>query len=311
MVGSDDGSTAAQHLTIPFPFFDKLYPKLWINVNGAISFFTTIADFTPTCAPVAQAYSMISPFWADIDTRRPIYGDSVYFGESLAAEDLKQAEAEVLMAFPNLYGIKLKSVFIVTWFNVTFYDAVNHPGEKRNTFQTAIATDGIHSFTIFYYNKITWTTGDQSNGTHGLGGKPAQAGFDAGDGKNRLMLDGSCTNEILTIQSRSNVNSPGKWIFRVDSVDIETAGCTTNFVPGDFLKISPSFVTILGQVAIEVSGPCFKVVNTTVINCRIYDPAQPPFITVKGKIVGSQDSVKVICGIPYLFSVGRMKLELI
>uniref|UniRef100_A0A914PBJ6 Uncharacterized protein n=1 Tax=Panagrolaimus davidi TaxID=227884 RepID=A0A914PBJ6_9BILA len=248
---------------------------------------------------------------ADIDARNPIHGDAIYFRESFDVKDLSQAESEVTNAFPNLYGIKLKSVFIVTWFNVTFYDVTKHPWERRNTFQSAIATNGIYSFAIFYYNEITWTTGDKSNGTNGVGGTPAQAGFDAGDGKNRLMLGGSCENEILTIGKRSNVNSPGKWIFRVDSANIETAGCTAGFLPSDILKISPSYVTALGQVAVEVSGPCLTPSSTTSITCRIYDPSQPPFISVKGKIVGSQDSIKVICGIPYLFSIGRMKVELV
>uniref|UniRef100_A0AC35FP70 NIDO domain-containing protein n=1 Tax=Panagrolaimus sp. PS1159 TaxID=55785 RepID=A0AC35FP70_9BILA len=311
MPPADDESTAPQNLSIPFPFFDKLYPQLWVNVNGAISFNSKISTFTPTCKPVSQNYSMISPFWADIDTRKPIHGDAIYFRESFDEKVLSQAESEVINAFPNLYGIKLKSVFIVTWFNVTFFNAETHPWEKRNTFQSAIATNGIYSFAIFYYNEITWTTGDQSNGTNGVGGTPAQAGFDAGDGKNRLMLGGSCKNEILTIEKRSNVNSPGKWIFRVDSANIETAGCTAEFAPSDILKISPSYVTSLGQVAVEVSGPCLKPSSTTSITCRIYDPSQPPFISVKGKIVGSQDSIKVICGIPYLFSIGRMKIEIV
>uniref|UniRef100_A0A914PEL2 NIDO domain-containing protein n=1 Tax=Panagrolaimus davidi TaxID=227884 RepID=A0A914PEL2_9BILA len=211
---------------------------------------------------------MISPFWADVDTRDSGMNDGVYFRESFKDSDLQKAQTEVINAFPNLNGIQLKWVYIVTWFN---------PTSNRNSFQAAITTDGILSFAIFYYNNITWTTGDASNGINGLGGTPAQAGFDAGDITHRLMIDGSCTSDMLTIQQRSNVNSPGKWVFQVDSSNIQTAGCTTNFTTSDILRISPTFVTTFGQIDVEVSGPCIVAENTTV-TCRIYDPNQAPYV---------------------------------
>ena len=34
----------------------------------------------------------------------------------------------------------------------------------------------------FRYNQLNWTTGNASGGINGLGGTPAQAGYDAGDG---------------------------------------------------------------------------------------------------------------------------------
>uniref|UniRef100_A0A914XYT1 Uncharacterized protein n=1 Tax=Panagrolaimus superbus TaxID=310955 RepID=A0A914XYT1_9BILA len=309
MPRDDDRSSVGQNLTIAFPFFDALFSQLWVNINGAMSFLSPISKYTPACAPVQRAFSMISPFWADVDTRDPGYNDGIYFRESLDDTDLQQAQTEIINAFPNLNGIQLKWVFIVTWYNVTFYDTQNHPGQKRNTFQAAITTDGIHSFAIFYYNNITWTTGDASHGVNGFGGTPAQAGFDAGDITHRLMIDGSCTSEMLTIQDRSNVNFPGKWIFRVDSSDIQTAGCTTNFTSTDILRISPTFVTTFGQVNVEVSGPCIIAENSTV-TCRIYDPTQMPYVESEGKIIGTFNSAKVVCPIPFLFTTGRLQLEI-
>ena len=49
---------------------------------------------------------------------------------------------------------------------------------QRNTFQAVLVTNGINSFVIFNYNKLTWTTGTASSGnSSGLGGKPAQVCF--------------------------------------------------------------------------------------------------------------------------------------
>lgn len=92
----------------------------------------------------------------------------------------------------------------------------------RNTFQAAITTDGRHSFAIFYYNKIQWTTGFASNGhsEKGTGGTPAQIGFDAGDSHNRTMLEVSCKDTVINISSMSNVAKPGVFVFRIDSAEI-------------------------------------------------------------------------------------------
>jgi hypothetical protein len=63
--------------------------------------------------------------------------------------------------------------YIVTWYNVTYYEDENDQftPRKRNNFQCALATDELFSYAIFYYNNLTWTTGDASGGTDGLGGK--------------------------------------------------------------------------------------------------------------------------------------------
>jgi len=114
------------------------------------------------------------------------------------------------------------------FFQVTFYgvqgcgyaDESQYP---RNTYQSILATDGVHSFALFYFNEMTWTTGEASNGNcAGLGGVPARSGFDAGDGSTLYLVSGSCSDDIITINQRSNINEAGKWMFRIDSADIET-----------------------------------------------------------------------------------------
>ena len=83
------------------------------------------------------------------------------------------------------------------------------------------------SFVIFLYadGEIQWTTGDASNGTDGLGGIPAQVGFDAGDGIRHATIPGSRTDSIINITQTSNVGTPGVWIFRIDGQEVVVAGC--------------------------------------------------------------------------------------
>ena len=85
-----------------------------------------------------------------------------------------------------------------------------------------MATDGTHSFVIFLYANglIQWTTGDASGGSGGLGGTPAQVGFNAGDGVRFAIVPGSRTASIINIASTSNVGINGVWIYRVDAAEI-------------------------------------------------------------------------------------------
>uniref|UniRef100_A0A914QBN4 Uncharacterized protein n=1 Tax=Panagrolaimus davidi TaxID=227884 RepID=A0A914QBN4_9BILA len=223
LAAGDDTYSAEQPLTVPFNFFNFSHTSLWVNVNGAISFLSPITTYTPTCQPVSRDFRMVSPFWADVDTKyeTPSPASAVSFRESTNPSDLQQAEREVMYAF-NLTSIDLTWTYIVTWYNVTFYN--DDPSRNiRNSFQAILTTNGDNSFVIFLYNKIQWTTGSASNGdANGLGGTPAQVGFDAGDGENRYMLNVSCTNDVLNVNNLSNIGVPGEFVFQVDSDVIHT-----------------------------------------------------------------------------------------
>ena len=82
----------------------------------------------------------------------------------------------------------------------------------------------MQSFAIFLYadGEIQWTTGEASGGTDGLGGTPAQVGFNAGDGVNYAAVPASRTADIINIASTSNVGVPGVWIFQINEEVIET-----------------------------------------------------------------------------------------
>ena len=88
---------------------------------------------------------------------------------------------------------------------------------QTNTFQCIWATDNVQSYVIFQYadGLIQWTTGDTAGGVGGLGGTPAQVGFNAGDNVNYANVPGSRTPAIINITSTSNDLVPGQWIFSV------------------------------------------------------------------------------------------------
>ena len=96
---------------------------------------------------------------------------------------------------------------------------------KTNTFQCVLASDGSLSFVIFLYadDGIEWTTGDASGGENGLGGTPAQAGFDAGNQMDFLLIEGSFTNDIINIDKKSNVGRPGLFVFQVNTAEVQHA----------------------------------------------------------------------------------------
>lgn len=103
--------------------------------------------------------------------------------------------------------------------------------EQTNTFQCVLVSDGKISFVLFLYAKgeIQWSSADSSGGTNGIGGTPAQAGFNAGDGYRHFSLSVSRTNDIIDIDDlHGNTGEEGLWIFRVDGREISSGQCSNN-----------------------------------------------------------------------------------
>ena len=79
---------------------------------------------------------------------------------------------------------------------------------KENTFQIIIVSDGFdNTFAGMYYDKIEWTTGDESDGEYGdpedgLGGTPAQMGFDDGQRKKFFAHRWSRTPNVLKLANK-------------------------------------------------------------------------------------------------------------
>eukprot|EP00105_Crassostrea_gigas_P046261 XP_019930409.1 PREDICTED: protein mesh [Crassostrea gigas] len=250
---NDDGSSPDIPISTLFPFFNHQHTKLIVNTNGVISFLRPVGTYTPNPFPIANDARMIAPFWADIDTTR---GGTVWYRETTNDTMLDRATDEVRAYFPDFFRFRASWVFIATWDRVAFFGCSGGGCSKNNTFQAVLITNGQHSFTIYNYEDIQWTTGTASRGnsTTGLGGTPAQVGFNAGDGIVSFTVNASRSPDIVNVDEDSNVDIPGKFAFRIDASDISDGGCNTK----GRLTITPRYGPMLGGQYLVISGPCIE-----------------------------------------------------
>jgi hypothetical protein len=189
MAPNDDESSSQLNLPFALNFYGNTYDKFYVNNNGNVTFNGPVWSYTPVPFPISSQ-PMIAPFWGDVDTRCDGCG-------------------AVYVASPNA------QTAVVTWDSVGYYGM---HADKTNTFQLVLRDQGSGNFDVeFRYGQLTWTTGDASGGSGGLGGTPAQAGLDAGDLTNFFTLPGSRTAAVLDLANGSNLSVPeaGVWSFAV------------------------------------------------------------------------------------------------
>ena len=194
---NDDGSSQEIDITPAFPsglpYFGQRWNTVYVNNNGTITFGGATGTYTPQRFPVS-GNRMIAPFWADVDTRgggRPAR-NGVYW-------DLSPGQ------------------MVITWHNVGYFSQSN---DRENSFQLILTSNEILDQddlwrVEFRYNRCEWTTGNASGGQGGMGGTPAQAGFDAGNGQIFEILPGSGTAGVLALCNTSNVGVNGIWQFDI------------------------------------------------------------------------------------------------
>lgn len=220
---NDDGSSNAIDITPFFPsglnFFGTTQTRLFVNTNGNVTFAGGLPTYTPDPFPVA-ARPMIAPFWADVDTRRS--RGSGFFRDCTGPGD-----GEAVMGPPcdnptenGVWWHFSPGRAVFTWDRVGYYRCRN---DRRMTFQLILSAAtgcvGPGDFDVeFRYTRCEWETGDASGGSGGFGGTPAQAGFDAGNTRDYVMIEGSRMAGIARrLCTESNVGIPGTWRFSVRS----------------------------------------------------------------------------------------------
>jgi hypothetical protein len=160
---NDDGFSGPIDLGFTLSFFGQDYTQFWANNNGNISFQDGIAAFTPT-GPQGAAVPIISPFFADVDTRN-------------SASGLMYLRTDI----PN--------EIIVTWDAVGYYDS---NADLLNSFQLVLrgpdySIPSGEGAIGFFYKDMQWETGSASGGSHGFGGTPAAVGFGNGSGDGEVL----------------------------------------------------------------------------------------------------------------------------
>jgi Ca2+-binding RTX toxin-like protein len=204
---NDDESSSYIDITSVFEgginFFGRHFDGLYVNNNGNITFGQDLYTYTPSIIGGSSSLAIIAPFWADVDTRGA--GSQVTYG-------LNQE----------------RDSFVVTWSNVDYFNAVgyNHVS-KFNSFQLELIDQGGGNFNIiFRYGGLTWTTGDASSGSNGLGGYVGRAGFSSGDGEHYFELpqSGSEAGMLGLTSALGSMNNPGVWEFEVRSGEVRGIG---------------------------------------------------------------------------------------
>ncbi|XP_074162904.1 IgGFc-binding protein-like isoform X3 [Sminthopsis crassicaudata] len=230
---ADDGVSPKFLLSEPFSFFGATYRNIYVNTNGLISFEVPLSHFIPQALPLKDGRAFVAPFLADITT---LQKGKVWYRESRQPELLSRASRELAAAFPDSPEIILRSLFVATWDHVPFFGTLT---DQVNTFQAVLASGTNASYVLLYYGDIQWTTGVISGGSpnNGLGGTPAQAGFNSGTAQDYFNLPGSRTPAIIHVSSTSNMGIPGLWAFRTDKFTVPN-GC---IYKAQFLPIGATF----------------------------------------------------------------------
>lgn len=216
---SDDGSSAEIILPFPFCFFGENRTSVYINTNGNISFNAPFS--TSTALPLPQnTFQFIAPFWADVDTR----GTGAVW-----------------------YRLTSTALYVV-WEEVGYFDQNT---DRTNTFQVVL-TNGFDpalpsGYNVgLFYRDMEWTAGDGSGGTGGLGGAPATAGINRGNGTDFIQIgrfdnDGSSYDGAF-----GNIDGTG-WL---TNRNVYLSTCDTSNIPPvvSGVELSDTIRLCLGDV---------------------------------------------------------------
>ena len=188
---NDDSSTGFIDVTSVFEsglnFFGTIYNGFYINNNGNITFGSSSSTYTPFALTGNTGIPIIAAFFTDIDTRAgnvtPSAGGNST-GSNLVYWDIDPTSNAVT----------------ITWDDVGQYSG----GTTPNAFQLRLQDIGQGNFTLeFRYEDIQWY------------GNNARAGYSAANAINFFEFPQSGTSEMLVLETLSNINQPGVFLFSV------------------------------------------------------------------------------------------------
>jgi hypothetical protein len=112
---------------------------------------------------------------------------------------------------------------------------------------------------------------------------------------------------MAEVENTSNMDEPGKWIFRIDNA-LESAQCdNTKSFQGKRLQIKPAFVRLFGHIPITLRGPCLT--SVAKVSCRFMDPKNRNSNDVLAVFDAAYSSVT--CQVPYLYTYGRIQVDMV
>jgi hypothetical protein len=249
---NDDGSTQAVQFGFNANFFGTIYSQLFVNNNGNVTFDHALVTYTPFTL-VQSNRVIIAPFFADVDTRG--------IGAVTYGQDTVDGHA----------------AFGVNWAGVGYY---SQKTDKVNTFQLVLIdrsdiAPGDFDFE-FNYEAVAWETGDASDGTGGLGGSSARAGYS--NGTNQFFellgsdidggfLDGNSDTGLIHHSRLSILAGRYRFEVRNGEVDNDSAPLALD----DIAIIAPGASTIINVIHND-SDPDGVVIpgSVTIVNQPLY-----------------------------------------
>ncbi|XP_071969230.1 alpha-tectorin-like [Engystomops pustulosus] len=215
-IKANDG--VSDEIRLNIPLFGRYYSSIYVNNNGLLSFDMPINESKTQDIPIAGE-TFLAPFWADVDNS--LSGD-IYYRWSNDSDLLSLNENELKIYFSDIFYTP-KWVLVATWDKVPCY---NSSTDKVNTFQAVLSTDETNTFIMYNYGDIQWITGTNADGDlEGLsydvpGRTPALAGGNSGQINSYFKIPASLTSSMMNITSTSNVDVPGRWVFKVDRMEV-------------------------------------------------------------------------------------------
>merc|ERR1712184_34778 len=252
-IGARRDDTAEGPITLrnDVPYFGSTYNNVFFSSNGVISFNQGVSSFTSQAFPISGR-TMFSPFWSDFNTA--IEGTWSY-RQLRPGSDLAQASAIVNYELSDYDDFVGTDGVVVTYSGVAMFGR-SSSSDRTNDMQAILVHDNNHSFAIFQYGDIEWTTGSASGNSDscdGLGGTPAQVGFNDGSGK-FYSVPGSQTDEMQNIEDMTNCKTTGRLIFKVDSNPIVGAAPRIPGVEVSIIDPISGIHTILQDNGHDLSG---------------------------------------------------------
>lgn len=95
-----------------------------MNNNGVISFDAPVSAYTPNPFPIPGGnFVLLSPYWADVDTRPP-NGGFVHYREITDLALLNMARDQIRAIFPEDFETFTPTfLFVATWDHVGYYNS--------------------------------------------------------------------------------------------------------------------------------------------------------------------------------------------
>lgn len=126
------------NLSIPIAYYQNLFPSIFVNDNGLVSFLKEIPIFYNAQFPLQ--YPFIAVMYSNVDIRNR---GSVYYRETKESSLLDRSTNDVQRYFNDGKNFRTQSLFITTWDNVGRFeklsDLVSRKKIKKFKFEMSYA----------------------------------------------------------------------------------------------------------------------------------------------------------------------------